>query len=568
MSRAMRMTAVGLALPGCLLIAAHAHAQAAPAQPATTAPPASTDKIVRVTADLAAGTFDRVLPFDVPFFIVGEAPEGTVRLFVQDVEHRKREPPPTEGWEPAEPAQWKPEAPATANQAFLVFLREPLDAERYYRFRFTFVRQPSAEQTQKFRDAAVSIFDEELKTFFTTETLISGAEARRKLADLLPAITRDPKWTAAPGSFFDTEVGSTARLDQVLSEVRESLAGQAERREILKTFATVRIGLFESLGALRANAALKTIIGAAGKIDDAGIRELVKLDAEGLALVTTTMSPAEIDLLAAGGVMGDLADVWRAADVTARATNYQQLLRRLRQLEHFVRAVSDTDGAARPAIETVTSPAIVAAVATLNAGPLRTAIQQSTRLSLDMGRLAEALQMRDQGIVRLTNEVTVVFQDVRFIVGFERRRRQHRAKELRQRGRRFVLRGRHRPGLAVCRQQHLLPAREQGRSAQREGELQPPVRPHRWRDAELDRGRELHDEDGPVRRFLACAGSRNPGHAVHSCRRRRARLQGKRSQPAGHEEVRGSHVVRVLLVRHRHRPGPPGAWRPIQVSPP
>jgi hypothetical protein len=416
MSRAMRMAGAGLALPVCLLIAAHAHAQA-PAQPANTAPPAPTDKIVRVTADLAAGTFDRVLPFDVPFFIVGQAPEGTVCLQVQYVEYRKREPPPKEGWKPADPAQWKPEAPATANQGFLVFLREPLDAERYYHFRFIFQRQPSAEQTKKFRDAAVSIFDEELKTFFTTETLISGAEARRKLADLLPAITRDPKWTAAPGSFFDTQVGSTARLDQVLSEVRESLAGQAERREILETFATVRIGLFESLGALRANAHLKTVIGAAAKIDDAGIRELVKLDAEGLALVTTTMSPAEIDLLAAGGVMGDLADVWRPADVSARATSYQQLLRRLRQLEHFVRAVSDTDGAARPAIEMVTSPAIVAAVATLNAGPLRTAIQQTTRLSLDMGRLAEALQMRDQGIVRLTNEVTVVFQDVRFIVG-------------------------------------------------------------------------------------------------------------------------------------------------------
>jgi len=39
---------------------------AAVAQPVVSPPPAKTDAITQVTVDLAAGAFDRVLPFDVP----------------------------------------------------------------------------------------------------------------------------------------------------------------------------------------------------------------------------------------------------------------------------------------------------------------------------------------------------------------------------------------------------------------------------------------------------------------------------------------------------------------------
>jgi hypothetical protein len=387
----------------------------ASAQPAVTAPNADTDPIVRVTVDLAGRTFDRVLPFDVPFFIVGQAPEGTVLLSVQYVELEKKGAPPTEDWKPATAAVWKPDAPAAANEPFLVFLSETLDAERYFRFRFTFERQPSAEQTLQFRESARPIFDEVLRTFVATGVMPGAQEIRAQLAALIPAVTGDPKWTPAPGSFFDTKDQTAAALDKVLREVAGSLGPLLDRQEILGGFVTVRLLIHQGLVALQSSDALKSAIAAAREIDDAGIRELLTLDAEGLALVT--MPRPDLDLAAAGGVAGDLADVWQPAGAAERAANYRQLLRRLQQLEHFVRAVSDADGAARPAVEGATSPAVVAGVAALGAGTLRTTIAQAMRLSLDMTRLEQGLTARDRELVKLTDFIAVVFRDVRYVVG-------------------------------------------------------------------------------------------------------------------------------------------------------
>ena len=385
------------------------------AQTPSTAPPAVTDRIVRVGVDLAAGTFDRVIPFDVPFFIVGQAPEGTVRLEVQYVEYRERGKPPSDGWRPVVPAEWKPDAPASANQQFVVFVREPLDAERYFRFRFTFERQPSPDQSRKFREDAQPIFDEVLRTFVRTGAMPDAPEIRRRLAALIPSITGDPKWTPVKGSFFDTADRSATALDRILTEVRGTLGPQLDRQEILKTFVTVRLLLHQALVAIQSSDGLRKAISAAATIDDGGIRELLKLDAEGLALAA--LPRPDLDLAAAGGVMGDLEDVWRPEGAAARAENYTQLLRRLQQLEHFVRAVSDKDGAARPAVEKVTNATVIAEVAALGVGPIRTAMTHTMRLSLDMARLERGLALRDREIARLTEFIVVVFQDVRFVIG-------------------------------------------------------------------------------------------------------------------------------------------------------
>ena len=85
------------------------------------------------------GAFDRVLPFDVPFFITGRAPEGTVGLEVQYAVVPKSGDASSLTWLPGEPARWKPDGPTTAGQAFLVLVRTPLEARRLYRVRFVFL---------------------------------------------------------------------------------------------------------------------------------------------------------------------------------------------------------------------------------------------------------------------------------------------------------------------------------------------------------------------------------------------------------------------------------------------
>jgi hypothetical protein len=121
----------------------HALAQSAAVSP----PSASTDPIVQVSVDLAAGAFDRVLPFDVPFFIVGRAPEGTVSLEVQYAVLPRSGDASNLLWLPREAERWKPDRPTSENQAFLVLVRTPLEAKRRYLVRLVFLNEQSAKTT-------------------------------------------------------------------------------------------------------------------------------------------------------------------------------------------------------------------------------------------------------------------------------------------------------------------------------------------------------------------------------------------------------------------------------------
>jgi hypothetical protein len=112
-------------------------------------PLAGTEIVDRVTVDLSAGAFDRVLPFDVPFFIGGVAPTGTASLEVQYAELAEPGSPAPPDWRPAVPAVWRSEPPTTSGQAFQIYIREPLKAHREYQFRFSFPRSaPTGEAPQ------------------------------------------------------------------------------------------------------------------------------------------------------------------------------------------------------------------------------------------------------------------------------------------------------------------------------------------------------------------------------------------------------------------------------------
>lgn len=114
---------------------------------ADSAPPAGTSPIARVTVDLAARAFDRVLPFDVPFFITGRAPEGTRTVDVQYAVVPKSGDASALVWMPDQPARWQPDAPSVADQPFLVLVSTPLLPGRVYRIRFVFRGERSGENT-------------------------------------------------------------------------------------------------------------------------------------------------------------------------------------------------------------------------------------------------------------------------------------------------------------------------------------------------------------------------------------------------------------------------------------
>ena len=102
--------------------------------------------------DLASGAFDRVLPFDVPFFMTGRAPEGTLSLEVQYAVLPASGDTSQLRWTPSEPARWNPDGPTRADEAFLVFVRTPLEAGRHYRVRFVFRNERSADADDQTAD--------------------------------------------------------------------------------------------------------------------------------------------------------------------------------------------------------------------------------------------------------------------------------------------------------------------------------------------------------------------------------------------------------------------------------
>jgi len=115
------------------------------------APPAATSPIARVAVDLAAGAFDRALPFDIPFFITGRPPVGTTQLEVQYAAIPQSGDPSALVWLPLNGARWQPEAPSTAEDTFLVLLNAPLKPGRAYRMRFV-VHGERPDTVTKFAD--------------------------------------------------------------------------------------------------------------------------------------------------------------------------------------------------------------------------------------------------------------------------------------------------------------------------------------------------------------------------------------------------------------------------------
>lgn len=110
---------------------------------------AGMEPVARVTVDLAARAFDRTLPFDVPFAVIGTVPDGTIQVAVQFTEVPESGLPQSPVWTPSVPAVWEPQVSSlSGSQMFLVFFRNTLDARHTYRFRFTILRQRSEEPAQ------------------------------------------------------------------------------------------------------------------------------------------------------------------------------------------------------------------------------------------------------------------------------------------------------------------------------------------------------------------------------------------------------------------------------------
>jgi hypothetical protein len=236
----------GVTLGWSLLAVMCLSAGSADAQPpGINALPARTEPVVRVTVDLEARAFDRALPFDVPFVVVGTVPEGTVGLSVQYTELQESTGQPSPAWRPLVPAAWRAEAATSAVRPFVVFLQDALEAKRSYRFRFSIVRQPSPDQVRRFHDEARSLLARRGRSDDRQPSLGTADGLQRDLAALARSVAGPATWEPAHAGVFADAPASRQAFLRLLEEAGPPGAPQfpAELSERLAlAFRTERFG--------------------------------------------------------------------------------------------------------------------------------------------------------------------------------------------------------------------------------------------------------------------------------------------------------------------------------------
>lgn len=234
---------------------ASGQAPAAPAPPAIPqmpalpqAPPpgdaaAAAEKgFVVVEVDLGARKFDKKMPFDEPFILKGKVPAGTKLVGIQyavsteKVALKEFKP----NWQPSPPFLWHhlPELDQPDEQGRLTFrvLMQPLEARRYYQFRFWIT--PTLTQTTEFAKKAARTVSESLEG--TLSDSLNNEEAQALQGALIADLT-DVTYSGdmLPGeTVFDGD-GSAVALPELKTFAEAALQPQIELREAWGKFLAV-----------------------------------------------------------------------------------------------------------------------------------------------------------------------------------------------------------------------------------------------------------------------------------------------------------------------------------------
>ena len=227
----------GVALPGALLLARLLFASGAAAQDPC-APPAGDTGFAEVSVNLNAGTFNQVLPFDVPVRVCGTVPAGTTSVAVQYVASKTADlsidqnckvlAPPGAQLQPATPI------PGRLDGTTVRVILPPLEAERYYAFCFERRAQVPEGVAAQFKMNARDILD---RGFAQVGTGNLSPEQSRQLRnelyqELLEATGADV--AIVKGTVFETSAEYDELRGKFRDQVQKILAPQRRRDRIVE----------------------------------------------------------------------------------------------------------------------------------------------------------------------------------------------------------------------------------------------------------------------------------------------------------------------------------------------
>jgi len=227
----------GLALPGAFLLARLLSASSAAAQDPC-APPAGDTGFAEVSVNLNAGTFNQVLPFDVPVRVCGTVPAGTTSVAVQYVASKTADLSIDQNCKVLAPpgAQLQPAAPIPGrlDGTTVRVILPPLEAERYYAFCFERRAQVPEGIAAQFKMNARDILD---RGFAQVGTGNLSPEQSRQLRnelyqELLEATGADV--AIVKGTVFETGTEYDELRGKFRDQVQKILAPQRRRDRIVE----------------------------------------------------------------------------------------------------------------------------------------------------------------------------------------------------------------------------------------------------------------------------------------------------------------------------------------------
>jgi hypothetical protein len=406
--------------------AAPAAAQPPGAPPAGTPPPAvpaaptaggasgAIDPNQVVDVDFGSGNFLAPLPFDVPFFLRGNAPAGaqtiTARMlpfsdFVNCAAHQAElERAPSLG----------PASLATMNGQlkFLLPVRE-LEVNKYYCFEFTQLSNISPDDLQKFRDRAFAAVDAELrKTIEVPQQIKAFEDLRARLkATVSEVLGPNQVLNVPPDSFF-----GPGDVTQVKLRYREAfgdiLQDQLQRRNALNKVQGVQAEAQRGLGQLTGSSAYRRVVSGLqqGRLGHVALDELLKTRPGALSLAQ--LLPGDLEFVAFGmdpssPVNPD--DIFTAAEARALVARLKATTDGLADLEAVVRALNQD-----PVLRAAAGLDDAAAKAALAALPdLLVAAKRALRPDLAfLQDFAARLADREVHIQAMTNQLDAQLRDI------------------------------------------------------------------------------------------------------------------------------------------------------------
>ena len=403
----------------------------APGAPAAAGAPVADPGIVEIPFDLAARTFKQVLPFDLPFHLVGTVPAGVARIELQMIASRQPIAA-TKVPSPCGPAQivvpgkrWEPDPPATWTFSPLLDQAAPvkfiltvpaLEAQRYYLFKVRILSTVTPDKAAAISHLARSLFDRTLAPVPRDTSLrISDTEQIRTdlVADVKSALGADQ--IIARATIFDPCLGELepAKAAGLRRAFRDRLQpivdAQNGAYDDLTVLNDSRQALQQALDQIVADSPLQSLLDRlelAAKSDPA--ISLFVLRDGGADLAAARLSSAVEAALAGPSLPppGSSIAVVAGFDLTSLNRTYAATADRLNRLADWLGELARPSGTAPTGLQHLLTAADRQAVAQLLGGAVARAQGAAARLQDFSTQLQDQLTQRDAALDALARQIS------------------------------------------------------------------------------------------------------------------------------------------------------------------